>query len=68
VRRAMGREPVKLGVCDGCGGVKRLRTDGTVPIHMLAIPVSAKAIHSVGARRVSRRCPGSLRPPRQVEG
>lgn len=56
-----------VGVCDGCGGLKRLRDDGTVPLHMLAIVVSARAVRSVGAGRVRRRCPGSLKQPRRVE-
>lgn len=58
---------MSLGVCDGCGGAKRLRDDGLVPIHMLSIPVSARAVRSVGAGRVRRRCPGSLKAPRRVE-
>ncbi len=58
---------MKVGVCDGCGGLKRLRDDGSVPIHMIGIPVSAKAIHTVGARRVKRRCPGGGQRPRWVE-
>lgn len=57
---------MKVGVCDGCAGLKRLRDDGAVPIHMIGIPISAKAIHSVGARRVRRRCPGSGKPPRRA--
>ena len=57
---------MNLGTCDGCAGRKRLRDDGTVPIHYVGIPVSAKAIHSVGAARVRRRCPGSGKAPRRV--
>ena len=56
-----------LGTCDGCAGLKRLRDDGTIPVHMLSIPVSARAIRTVGAGRVRRRCPGSLKRPRRVE-
>jgi hypothetical protein len=59
---------MSLGVCDGCAGLKRLRDDGTVPIHMIGIPVSRRAITSVGRGRVSRRCPGSLKAPRRVAG
>jgi hypothetical protein len=58
---------VTIGVCDGCGGQKRLNADGRIPIHMIGIPVSARAIHSVGSRRVRRRCPGSGKPPRRRE-
>lgn len=54
-----------LGTCDGCAGLKRLRGDGTVPVHYIAIPVSVKAIHAAGARRVRRRCPGSGKQPRR---
>jgi len=56
-----------LGVCDACAGTKRLRGDGTIPTHYLTIPVSARAVHQLGARRVWRRCPGSRRPPRRSE-
>jgi hypothetical protein len=59
---------MSLGICDGCAGLKRLRDDGTVPIHMLGIPVSRRAITSVGKGRVKRRCPGSGKRPRRVEG
>jgi hypothetical protein len=55
-----------LGTCDGCAGLKRLRDDGTVPVHYLAIPVSRRAIPAVGAGRVRRRCPGSGWPPREA--
>jgi hypothetical protein len=58
---------MKLGVCDGCAGLKRLRDDGTIPIHMIGIPVSARAVRTVGAGRVRRRCPGSGKQPRRVE-
>jgi hypothetical protein len=58
---------MKVGVCDGCAGLKRLRDDGTVPIHMLSIPVSRRAVPDVGRGKVSRRCPGSLKQPRRVE-
>jgi hypothetical protein len=56
-----------VGACDGCGGAKRLRGDGTIPLHYLGIPVSARAIHTVGARRVRRRCPRALKAPRRIE-
>jgi hypothetical protein len=37
------------GICDGCAGLKRLRDDGTIPIHYIGIPVSARAVRTVGA-------------------
>jgi hypothetical protein len=55
------------GVCSYCARLKRLNGEGLVPLHMLTIPVSAKAIHAVGSRRVRRRCPGSGKAPRRVE-
>ena len=58
---------MKVGTCEGCAGLKRLREDGTIPLHMIGIPVSARAVRSVGQGRVRRRCPGSLKPPRRVE-
>lgn len=58
---------MKHGTCDGCAGLKRLRDDGTVPTHYLAIPVSRRAVRTVGAGRVRRRCPGSGKPPRRVQ-
>jgi hypothetical protein len=58
---------MKLGTCDDCAGLKRLRDDGTVPTHYLAIPVSRRAVRTVGAGRVRRRCPGSGKQPRRVE-
>jgi hypothetical protein len=56
-----------IGVCDGCAGTKRLTGAGLIPTHYIGIPVSARAIRSVGAARVRRRCPGSLKAPRRVE-
>lgn len=57
-----------IGVCDGCGGTKRLTSSGWVVTHYLSIPVSARAVRTVGSGRVRRRCPGSLKRPRRVEG
>lgn len=53
------------GTCDGCGRVRRLTVDGLVPVHYLTLPVSNRAVRTVGAGRVRRRCPGSGRPPRR---
>jgi hypothetical protein len=58
---------MKLGTCEGCAGLKRLRDDSTVPVHYLAIPVSRRAVRTVGAGRVRRQCPGSGKPPRRAE-
>jgi hypothetical protein len=59
---------MSTGVCDACRGIKQLRADGTIPLHYIGIAVSARAIRSVGAGTVRRRCPGSLKRPRRVEG
>jgi hypothetical protein len=56
-----------MALCDACARLKKLTAHGKVPIHYLALPVSNRAIHTVGARRVRRRCPGSGRPPRKRE-
>jgi hypothetical protein len=55
------------GVCDGCGGTKRLNGAGKIPTHYIGIAVSARAVRTVGAGRVRRRCPGSGQAPRRVE-
>jgi hypothetical protein len=53
-----------FGTCQHCGRLKRLRTDGRVAVHYLRIDVSRRAVVTVGAARVHRRCSGSGRPPR----
>jgi hypothetical protein len=55
---------VTTGTCDWCGRVKRLDQRGLVVVHMLAIDVSRRAVATVGAGRVRRRCGGSGKPPR----
>jgi hypothetical protein len=57
-----------VGTCDACRGMKRLTDQGLVPVHYIGIPVSARAVRSVGAGRVRRRCPGSGKAPRRREG
>jgi hypothetical protein len=57
---------VITGTCDGCAGTKRLRDDGTIPVHYIGIAVSVRAVRSVGAGKVRRKCPGSGRRPRRV--
>jgi hypothetical protein len=54
-----------LGYCDGCGRLKQLRADGTVPRHYHAITVSRRVVPLLGRGRVRRRCSGSGRPPRR---
>jgi hypothetical protein len=58
---------VRLGTCDGCAGLKELRGDGLIPLHYVGIPVSRRAVRTVGTGRVRRRCPGSGKAPRRVE-
>lgn len=58
---------MNLGTCDGCAGLKRLRDDGTVPVHYLGLRVSRRVVPVVGKGRVRRRCPGSGRAPRRVD-
>jgi len=58
---------VRLGICDGCAGLKELRDDGTIPVHHVGIPVSRRAVPAVGKGKARRRCPGSRKPPRRVE-
>jgi hypothetical protein len=55
-----------IGTCDHCARRKRLTADGLVPVHYLAIHVSRRAITTVGAGWVRRRCGGSGRPPREA--
>jgi hypothetical protein len=50
---------VTTGTCGYCARLKRLTVDGLVPTHYLAIDVSRRAVRTVGAGRVRRRCPGS---------
>jgi hypothetical protein len=55
------------GICAHCARLKRLNGDGLVLLHMLSIDVSRRAVRTVGAACVRRRCPGSSKPPRRVE-
>jgi hypothetical protein len=57
--------PRAMGLCRGCGRLKRLRTDGTVPEHAVAIAVSRRAVPTVGAGSVKARCSGSGQGPRK---
>jgi hypothetical protein len=58
-------DTVNLGLCDACARLRRLTAEGLVPVHYLALPVSNRAIHTVGAARVRGRCPGSGKAPRR---
>ena len=49
---------MNLGICDGCAGLKRLRDDGTIPIHMIGIPVSARAVRTGRRRQGEAALPG----------
>jgi hypothetical protein len=53
-------------LCDYCARTRPLTGQGVLALHYVQIPVSAKAIHAVGSRRVRRRCPGSYRRPRET--
>lgn len=55
------------GTCDYCTRLLKLRDDGLIPRHYLSIPVSRRAVPTVGAGRVRRLCSGSGKPPRRVE-
>lgn len=57
---------VALGTCAYCARQWRLDTRGCLVTHMLRIDVSRRAVRTVGAGRVRRRCPGSGRPPREA--
>ena len=56
-----------LGLCDACGRLKRLTGEGVLPVHYFGLPVSNRAIRTVGQGKVRRRCPGSGKAPRRVE-
>jgi hypothetical protein len=60
----------RVGTCDRCGGLRAL-VDGdggpVVVVHRIGWQVSSRAVRTVGAGAVARRCPGSGRPPRRVE-
>jgi hypothetical protein len=48
--------------CRHCAQKARVRSDGTLAVHYLVLKVSARAVSSVGAGTVKRRCSGSERP------
>lgn len=49
-------------VCRYCMRRVTVRADGCLAVHYLALPISPRAVPSVGAGMVKRRCSGSGRP------
>jgi len=49
-------------VCRYCMKPVQVRADGKLARHHVSIPVSRRAVHTVGAGSVRRRCSGSERP------
>jgi hypothetical protein len=49
-------------VCRYCMQRAQVRADGTLAVHYLVLRVSARAVNTVGAGAVKRRCSGSERP------
>jgi hypothetical protein len=49
-------------VCRYCMQRAHVRADGRLAIHHITLPVSARAVNTVGAGSVKRRCSGSARP------
>jgi hypothetical protein len=58
---------VTHGLCPSCGALRRLDQAGVLAFHHIAIKVSRRAVKTVGAGKVNRRCPGSGKPPRRGE-
>ena len=53
-------------LCDYCARLRPLRADGAIARHYIALPVSRRAIPTVGAGQVKRLCSGSGKPPRRT--
>jgi hypothetical protein len=68
MRRRLGADAMtrSAGTCTYCARLKRLDAAGLVVRHLLTIPVSRRAIPTVGAGRVRRVCGGSGRLPREA--
>jgi len=49
--------------CAWCHRDVPIRADGKLKRHTITLPVSARAVHTVGAGSVQRRCSGSDKPP-----
>lgn len=52
--------------CDYCARLRYLRSDGLIATHYITLPVSRRAIPTVGAGQVKRLCSGSGKPPRRA--
>ncbi|HEV8275387.1 MAG TPA: hypothetical protein VGQ26_06790, partial [Streptosporangiaceae bacterium] len=52
------------GTCEVCGRLRPLRADTGLARHLVAWPVSARAVRTVGTGMARRTCPGSGRPRR----
>lgn len=48
--------------CPNCRRQVAVRVDGCFVVHFVTLPVSARAVPSVGTGSVKRRCSGSGRP------
>jgi hypothetical protein len=59
LRRPRRAAAMTTGTCQHCARTKRLNGEGLVPLHMLSIDVSRRAIRAIGTGRVRRRCPDS---------
>jgi hypothetical protein len=58
---------VAIETCSYCARQWRLDAHGALVVHYLHLPVSRRAVRTVGAGRVRRLCPGSGKPPRRAE-
>lgn len=61
--RAAARATVN---CRYCMRDVEVRADGRLKVHTVTLPVSARAVPSVGAGSVKRRCSGSERPAEEA--
>ena len=53
-------------VCDYCARLRPLRADGLVAKHYITLPISRRAVSTVGTGQVRRLCSGSGKPPRRT--
>jgi hypothetical protein len=53
-------------LCGHCATLKKLTGAGTIVRHYLSLPVSRRAVPTVGRGQAKRLCPGSGQPPRTV--
>lgn len=59
----MSAQPARA-VCPYCRRPVFIRTDGQLARHDVRLPISAKAVTTVGSGSVQRRCSGSGKPPK----